>query len=83
MQWYMILFGAITILTSIALIIIVLMQEGRSDGLSGAIAGGAETFFGKNKGRTMEHKLVTITKILAVIFFVLSLIATLVVLFIK
>lgn len=83
MQWYMILFGAITILTSIALIIIVLMQEGRSDGLSGAIAGGAETFFGKNKGRTMEHKLVTITKVLAVIFFVLSLIATLVVLFIK
>ncbi len=83
MQWYMILFGAITILTSIALIIIVLMQEGRSDGLSGAIAGGAETFFGKNKGRTMEHKLVTITKILAVIFFVLSLLATLVVLFIK
>ena len=83
MQWYMILFGAITILTSIALIIIVLMQEGRSDGLSGAIAGGAETFFGKNKGRTMEHKLVKITKILAVIFFVLSLIATLVVLFIK
>ena len=83
MQWYMILFGAITILTSIALIIIVLMQEGRSDGLSGAIAGGAETFFGKNKGRTTEHKLVTITKILAVIFFVLSLIATLVVLFIK
>jgi preprotein translocase subunit SecG len=79
----MILFGAITILTSIALIIIVLMQEGRSDGLSGAIAGGAETFFGKNKGRTMEHKLVTITKVLAVIFFVLSLIATLVVLFIK
>ncbi len=83
MQWFEILLGAILIVTSIALVAIVLMQEGRSDGLSGAIAGGAETFFGKNKGRTMEHKLVTITKILAVIFFVLSLIATLVVLFIK
>ncbi|MCR5522833.1 MAG: preprotein translocase subunit SecG [Clostridia bacterium] len=83
MQWYEILIGAILVVTSIALVTIVLMQEGRSDGLSGAIAGGAETFFGKNKGRTMEEKLVKITKVLAVIFFVLSLIATLVVLFIK
>ena len=83
MLWYEILIGAILVVTSIALVTIVLMQEGRSDGLSGAIAGGAETFFGKNKGRTMEEKLVKITKVLAVIFFVLSLIATLVVLFIK
>jgi preprotein translocase subunit SecG len=59
------------------------MQEGRSDGLSGAIAGGAETFFGKNKGRTMEEKLVKITKVLAVVFFVLTLLATLIVMFIK
>ena len=83
MQWYEILIGAILVVTSIALVTIVLMQEGRSDGLSGAIAGGAETFFGKNKGRTMEEKLVKITKVLAVIFFVLSLVATLVVLFVK
>ncbi len=83
MLWYEILIGAILVVTSIALVAIVLMQEGRSDGLSGAIAGGAETFFGKNKGRTMEEKLVKITKVLAVIFFLLSLIATLVVLFLK
>ncbi|MBR4451888.1 MAG: preprotein translocase subunit SecG [Clostridia bacterium] len=83
MLWYEILIGAILVVTSIALVAIVLMQEGRSDGLSGAIAGGAETFFGKNKGRTMEEKLVKITKVLAVIFFVLSLVATLVVLFVK
>ena len=83
MLWYEILLGAILVVTSIALVAIVLMQEGRSDGLSGAIAGGAETFFGKNKGRTMEEKLVKITKVLAVIFFVLSLVATLVVLFVK
>ncbi len=83
MLWYEILIGAILVVTSIALVAIVLMQEGRSDGLSGAIAGGAETFFGKNKGRTMEEKLVKITKALAVIFFVLSLVATLVVLFVK
>ncbi|MBR3621612.1 MAG: preprotein translocase subunit SecG [Clostridia bacterium] len=83
MLWYEILIGAILVVTSIALVAIVLMQEGRSDGLSGAIAGGAETFFGKNKGRTMEEKLVKITKVLAVIFVVLSLVATLVVLFVK
>ena len=83
MQWYEILLGAVLIVTSIALVVIVLMQEGRSDGLSGAIAGGAETFFGKNKGRTMEQKLVKITKVLAILFFILSLVATLIVLFVK
>ena len=83
MLWYEILLGAILIVTSIALVVIVLMQEGRSDGLSGAIAGGAETFFGKNKGRTMEEKLVKITKVLGAVFFVLSLVATLIVLFIN
>lgn len=83
MSWYEVLLGAVLIVTSIALVVIVLMQEGRSDGLSGAIAGGAETFFGKNKGRTMEQKLVKITKFLAVVFFVLSLAATLIVLFVK
>ncbi len=83
MPWYYIVLGISLILTSIALIAIVLMQEGRSDGLSGAIAGGAETFFGKNKGRTMEQKLVKITKVLAGVFFALTLIAGLIVLFVK
>lgn len=82
MAWYEIVLGAVLIVTSIALIVIVLMQEGRSDGLSGVIAGGAETFFGKNKGRTMEQRLVKITKALAGVFFVLSLAATLIVLFV-
>ncbi len=83
MPWYYIVLGISLILTSIALIAIVLMQEGRSDGLSGAIAGGAETFFGKNKGRTMEQKLVKITKVLAGVFFALTLISGLIVLFVK
>ena len=81
MPWYEILLGSILFVTSVVLVVIVLMQEGRSDGL-GAIAGGAETFLGKNKGRTMEDKLVKITKIVASVFFVLSLVATLIVLFI-
>ena len=83
MAWYAILLGVLLIVTSLAIIIVVLMQESRSQGLSGAIAGGAETFFGKNKGRTIEQKLVKITKVCAVIFFVLSLVSTLIVLFVK
>ncbi len=82
MPWYEIVLGVVLLITSISLVVIVLMQEGRADGL-GAIAGGAETFLGKNKGRTVEQKLVRITKVLAVVFFVLSLIATLIVLFVS
>ncbi len=83
MQWYEIVLGIVLIITSIALIAIVLLQEGRSAGLSGAIAGGAETFLGKNKSKTIENKLISITKILAIVFFVLSLVATLIVLFVR
>ena len=76
-----IILGIILLLLSVAIIVLVLLQEGKSAGLSGAIAGGAETFFGKNKSRTMESKLVLITKIVAVSFFVLALVATLLLLF--
>ena len=83
MQWYEIVLGIVLIITSIALVAIVLLQEGRSAGLSGAIAGGAETILGKNKSKTIESKLISITKILAIVFFVLSLVATLIVLFVR
>ena len=83
MAWYEIVLGIVLIVTSIALVTIVLFQEGRSAGLSGAIAGGAETFLGKNKSKTIEQKLVKITKILAGVFFVLSLGANLLFLFLK
>lgn len=76
-----IILGIVLILLSVAIIVLVLLQEGKSAGLSGAIAGGAETFFGKNKSRTMESKLVLITKIIAITFFVLALVATLLLLF--
>lgn len=76
-----IILGVILILLSLAIIALVLLQEGKSAGLSGAIAGGAETFFGKNKSRTIESKLVAITKIVAISFFALALIATLLLLF--
>ena len=81
MEVHEIILGIVLILLSVAIIVLVLLQEGKSAGLSGAIAGGAETFFGKNKSRTMESKLVLITKIIAISFFVLALVATLLLLF--
>ena len=63
----------IFILVSVTLSAIVLLQEGKSAGL-GAISGMADTYWGKNKGRSMEGKLVLITKILAVAFIVLAVI---------
>lgn len=59
------------ILVCLALVVLVLMQEGKSAGL-GAISGAAETYWGKNKGRSMEGTLVKITKILAALFIVLA-----------
>ena len=55
----------IFIILCIALTVLVLMQEGKSAGL-GAISGAAETYWGKNKGRSMEGKLVKLTKYLAI-----------------
>ncbi len=59
------------ILVSVALAAIVLMQEGKSAGL-GVISGAAETYWGKNKGRSIEGKLEKITKILVVAFMLLA-----------
>ena len=64
------------ILICIVLTVIVLMQEGKSAGL-GAISGAAETYWGKNKGRSMEGKLVKFTKYLAIGFMVISVILNL------
>lgn len=62
----------IQIIISLVLILIVLLQEGKSAGLSGSIAGGAETFFGKNKGRSMDSVLKKITAVAAVVFLITS-----------
>lgn len=62
------------LLVCVALIVLVLMQSGKSAGLSGAIAGGAETFFGKKKAKSYEGKLVLLTKIAVVAFIVLALV---------
>ena len=59
------------IIVCIALSAILIMQEGKSAGL-GAIAGAADSYWGQNKGRSMEGGLVKATKILAILFFVLA-----------
>lgn len=61
----------IFIIVCIALTAMVLMQEGKSAGL-GAISGAAETYWGKNKGRSMDGILVKITKYLGIAFVVLA-----------
>lgn len=64
------------IIVCIALVILVLMQEGKTAGL-GAVSGAAETYWGKNKGRSMESKLVKVTTGLAVGFMVLVIVLNL------
>ena len=66
----------IFVLVCIVATVLVLLQEGRSQGL-GAIAGAAESYWGKNKGRSMEGNLEKWTKILMVVFFVLAVILNL------
>ena len=78
MAVYEIIFAVVLIILAIGIVALVLLQEGNSQGLSGAIAGGADTFFGKNKGRTMEAKLVKLTKVIGIGFFVVALAAKIV-----
>lgn len=59
------------IVLSLALTVIVLLQEGKSAGL-GAIAGAADTYWGKNKGRSMEGVLVKATRIMVILFIVIA-----------
>lgn len=59
------------IIISVALTVIILMQESKSEGL-GAIAGAADTYWGKNKGRSMEGMLVKLTRIFVILFIVIA-----------
>ena len=64
------------VIDCIALTVVVLMQEGKSQGL-GAIAGAADTYWGKNKGRSMEGGLVKATTVMGGLFFVLAVVLNL------
>ena len=66
----------IFVLLCIVATVLVLLQEGKSQGL-GAIAGGSESYWGRNKGRSMEGNPEKWTKILMVVFFVLAIVLNL------
>jgi preprotein translocase subunit SecG len=60
------------VIVSIGLIAVVLLQSGKSAGLSGAISGGAESLFGKQKARGLDLILHRITIVLSILFILLS-----------
>ena len=64
------------ILVSLVITVIILMQEGKSQGL-GAISGAADTYWGKNKGRSMEGMLVKLTKVCVALFLILAVVLNL------
>ena len=67
----------IQLLSGLFLIAVVLLQPGKSAGLSGAIAGGMDTFMAKNKAKTWDAKLAKWTKWVAILFIVLTLVLSL------
>ena len=60
------------IIVSVALMIVVLMQEGKENGLTGTLTGSADTYWSKNKGRSKDAWMRKITVVLAVLFFLLA-----------
>ncbi|MDR0396803.1 MAG: preprotein translocase subunit SecG [Oscillospiraceae bacterium] len=73
MQAIKVLATVLLVISSLVVIISVLLQPGETSGL-GAIAGGAETFFGKNKAKSYEGKLALATKVAAGVFLCMSLV---------
>lgn len=69
-----IIISILHIIFALSIIVIVLLQSGKTAGLSGSIAGGAETFFGKNKGRTIDALLSKYTSFAAISFLVTSIV---------
>ena len=75
MAWYEILIGALLLISALVIIAVILLQEGRRQGIGGAISGGADTFLSKSKAHSLSAKLRRLTKYIAIIF-ILAVIAT-------
>ncbi len=71
METLNLILSILLVIISVAVTIIILMQEGKQVGL-GTIAGAAETYWGKNKGRSMEGVLIKVTRVLVVLFIIIS-----------
>ena len=77
MVWQIIL-GVLLIIASIIVIAVVLLQQGHRAGINGAISGGADTFLSKNKARDFDSFLARWTKYIAILFFVLAIVANII-----
>ena len=64
----------IYVILAVFLVVVVTMQSGKSSGLSGAIGGGSDTFLAKNKAKSMDGRLAKMTKWVAIVFMVLTLV---------
>lgn len=78
MSALVIVLTVLQVLSGLAVTVVVLMQSGKSAGLSGAIAGGADTFFSKSKAKSLDAKLAKSTKWFALVFAVLTLVLNLI-----
>jgi preprotein translocase subunit SecG len=70
-----IILGILVIIVSLAIIIAIILQPGRRAGINGVISGGADTFLSKNKARTFDAFLGRWTKYIAILFFILAIVA--------
>ena len=78
MDYTKLILSIIDVAACLFLIAVVLLQSGKSAGLSGAIAGGVDTFLSKNKAKTWDSKLAKLTKWVALLFVVLTLVLSLI-----
>ncbi len=74
--------GAVLLVACIAIIIVVMLQESKQQGL-GSVYGDTESYYGKNSGRTLDAILSRITKVAMVIFFVLTMVVTILSVYLK
>lgn len=73
-----IILGILVIIVSLVIIAAIILQQGRRAGINGAISGGADTFLSKNKARTFDAFLARWTKYVAILFFVLAIVANII-----
>lgn len=77
MSAIMLIISIVMVLLALILVAVIMLQSGKTAGLSGAIAGGADTFLSKNKAKSLDAKLAKGTKWVAIAFLVLSLVLAL------
>ena len=78
MEVVKIILTVLEVIASVGLILVVLLQSGKEAGLSGAIAGGSETYMGKGKGKNLDQVLASATKWVALAWIVLTLLLSLI-----